>query len=285
MRKKTQKLYRMRGCSKKNRKYLGGSAATLGADVNLAYPSNNVPNVRNPFLAYTGGANINAAYPNTGPPRFGWGFINPQAQRGGCGCGLLSGGRRTRRNKRETKGGFCPACAAAFMLGGQNGRGQNGRGQNGKVQNLKGGNAGIPYPDGLVGSPTLPGVPSTWPGVGGIPGDNNYYAYNNYRVDPQLEIIATGANPPFSLVGGRKTRKQKQHSKKGKQNKHKHKQKGGDLTGILPQDLVNLGRQFQFGVGSAYNALTGYPAPVNPQPWADQLPKTTNLQTIRAASV
>ena len=57
---KHQKVYRMKGCSKKTRKNylgLGGSA-----DINLAYTGNKVPTVPNPFLAYTGkgGASIPA---------------------------------------------------------------------------------------------------------------------------------------------------------------------------------------------------------------------------------
>jgi hypothetical protein len=134
---------------------------------------------------------------------------------------------------------------------------------------LKGGNAGIPYPNGLVGSPWTPSS-SGWPGVDGIPGDRNYLAYNDYKVDPQTAMISTGANPPFS-VGGRRTRR------RGK----KHGQKGGFLT----DDLVNLGRQFQFGVGSAYNALSGYPAPVNPLPWKGQLPNTPSLNAVRVANM
>ena len=39
---KNQKIYRMKGCSKTRKNYLGG-------DNNLAYPSNNVPKVPNPF--------------------------------------------------------------------------------------------------------------------------------------------------------------------------------------------------------------------------------------------
>ena len=41
--------------------------------------------------------------------------------------------------------------------------------------------------------------------------------------------------------------------------------------GILPQDLVNLGRNITYNLGSAYNAINGYPAPVNPMPYNDQL--------------
>ena len=104
---KSQKLYKMKGCNKKSRKnYLGGSIAA--ADVNLAYPSNNIKLPPNPFLAYTGkggaGNSINAAaYPNPGPAPGGFNFLNPQnTQSGGnCGCGSLQ------------KGGCGPMCAIA----------------------------------------------------------------------------------------------------------------------------------------------------------------------------
>jgi hypothetical protein len=138
---------------------------------------------------------------------------------------------------------------------------------------MRGGNVGIPYPNGLVGNAwTLSS--NGWPGVDGIPGNRNYLEPNLYdKGDPQTAMIATGANPPFSVGGGRVKR-------------HRHtRQRGGDVTRLMPQDLVNLGRQVQFGVGSTYNALNGYPAPVNPQPWADQLPNTTGLSTIRAAAI
>lgn len=281
--KRNQKLYKMKGCSKKTRRnYLGGNS---GDNSDLAYPSNDVPSVPNPFLAYTGNGgaqNINASdktIPNTGPPQLGWGFINTQSlQHGGCGCGIspFSGGKRRsvvnkrrhrtsnkKTSRRGKKGGCGPLCPAAAVL-------------------MLGGNAGIPYPDGLVGEPWTPSS-ETWPGVNGIPGDSNYYPQNTYNVDPQTAMIATGANPPFS-VGGKRVRKinikGKRHSKG-----RKEKQRGGSISNFLPQDLVNLGRQVSFGVGSTYNALTGYPAPVNPQPWKDQLPNTTNLATLKASTL
>jgi hypothetical protein len=46
------------------------------------------------------------------------------------------------------------------------------------------------------------------------------------------------------------------------------KKRGG---GFIPQDLVNFGRTFTYGLGSAYNAINGYPQPVNPLPYKDQL--------------
>jgi hypothetical protein len=258
---KNQKIYKMKGCSKKtlrNKKYLGGSSA---ADLNLAYTGKPVQSVPNPFLAYNGkgGAscssnltpslaipvNTNAAdktLPNTGPVSLGGlgtPFLNPQgAQRGG-GCGPLCmvGGK----HRDECK---CSSCK------------------------MKGGNKGIPYPDGLVGSP-MTSQPSGWPGVDGVQGGRNYIAPNNYHTDVQTAMISTGAQPPFSIGGSRKSRKQK----------------GGTLSNFMAQDLINLGRQINFGLGSAYNALAGYSAPTNPLPWKDQLPNTPSLVTMRNASM
>jgi hypothetical protein len=234
----------MKGCNRKTqrKKYLGGS----NMDMNLAYPSKDVPTVPNPHLAYTGGKTDAAAYPASGPPAGGWGFLNPTygikggaSQKGGCGCGLQSGGSKNK------KGGCCGACSTS-MLGGT-------------------GNNGIPYPNGLAGGHWTP-ASSGWPGVDGIGGNRNYLAHNDYKVDPQTAMIATGANPPFS-IGGKKRRKQK----------------GGSTSNFISQDLINLGRQFQFGVGSVYNGLLGYSAPVNPMPWKGQLQNSANLASIKAS--
>jgi hypothetical protein len=124
---------------------------------------------------------------------------------------------------------------------------------------MKGGNPGIPYPDGLVGSSWGP-QPAQWPGVNGIPGDRNHYPLNTYKVDPQTAMINVGANPPFTYMKG-----------------GKRKQRGGTLSNFMGQDLINLGRQFQFGIGSAYNALAGYQAPTNPLPWKGQFPNNNLL--------
>jgi hypothetical protein len=226
-RRKSQRIYKMKGCNRKThrKKYLGGS----NMNMNLAYPSNNVPTVPNP----------NYAYPALGAPAGGYNFLNPQSViKGGCGCGLQAGGSKNK------KGGCCGACSTS-MLGGA-------------------GNNGIPYPNGLAGAPWTP-ESSGWPGVDGVSGNRNYLAHNNYNVDPQTAMIATGANPPFS-IGGKKGRKQK----------------GGATSNFLSQDLINLGRQFQYGVGSVYNGLLGYSAPVNPMPWKGQLTNTSSLDNIKA---
>ena len=278
---KHQRLYKMKGCSKKTRKnYLGGSSI-LGADINLAYPGNNIPTVPNPFLAYTGKggscgnltpnlnipSNTNAmdkTVPNTGPPSDGYNFLNPQGlQRGGCGCGIpLMGG--------SSKKGGCGPCLSGLMVGGKRHRlgckCSSCKMKGGKL--MKGGNPGIPYPDGLVGEAWTPAI-GGWPGVNGVQGDRNYLPVNDYKTDISRQMIYTGANPPFSIGGKGRTRKQR----------------GGTLSNFLGQDLINLGRQFQFGLGGAYNALAGHSSPINPMPWKDQLPNTSSLNTMKAVSI
>jgi hypothetical protein len=259
-----QKVYRMKGCSKTRKNYLGGSP-----DAHLAYTGKPVFSLPNPNLAYTGGANIpintnatNPAYPNTGPVAGANTIFNnssPQlggSQLGGCGCAApLIGG------SRKTQGGSDPIFIPAFMVGGKKTHRTGCRCSDCKSHHkMKGGNKGIPYPDGLVGSPWKPSI-SSWPGVNGIPGDSNYYPVNTYINDISRQMVDVGANRPFlnMKAGKGKTRKQK--------------------GGFLGQDLINLGRQFQFGVGSAYNALAGHSSPVNPMPWKDQIPTKTSLNS------
>jgi hypothetical protein len=247
-----QKLYKMKGCSKKTcKKYLGGSS-----DVNLAYTGKPYSTSMNPFLAYTGtGGNcaanlspsvlmpinansLNKTLPNTGPQKIEGSatpFLNAQGyQRGGCGCGLPL---------------------------------------------MNGGSSNFAFPNGQAGSPWTSSV-SSWPGVNGVQGGSNYFAKNDFKTDVQTSMISSRTNPAFS-VGGKRRKKSRKHKKYLKYSK---KQKGGTISNFLSQDLINLGRQFEFGLGSAYNNLAGYAAPINPLPWKGQMPNTPSLNTIKAAS-
>ena len=267
--KKNQKLYKMKGCSKKSRKnHLGGSSG----DINLAYPSNNVKTEPNPFLAYSGkgGSSCNTngsnpVYPSTGPSAGGFNFLNSQSQKGGnCGCNSLQMGG-------SCGTGMCPL--ASSQTGGKHRIGCRCSTCKGKQMGGSSmlSNNGIPYPNGLVGSPWTPSS-SGWPGVDGITGDRNYLGLNTYSPnDVSRQMINTGAQPPFS-IGGRKPRKGTRRGRKG--------QKGGVISNFLGQDLINLGRQLQNGFGTAYNGLAGYPSPVNPLPWKGQLQNTPNLSRI-----
>jgi hypothetical protein len=68
---KHQKLYKMKGCSKRSRKrnYLGGTY--------LGYTGEKSAPVNNPFLAYTSGGGMSRAYPSPGPDPGGFNFLNP----------------------------------------------------------------------------------------------------------------------------------------------------------------------------------------------------------------
>lgn len=268
---RNQKLYKMKGYSKTRKNYLGGKTTTsnLAITPNNSFFNNKTGGACSAILTPANGSvpqNINGAnpaYPSSGPVPTGFNFLNPQStQKGGsCGCGLplMSGGGKVK------KGGSCGQSCG--LIGGSKHR----VACKCSMCKMKGGmgNNGIPYPDGLVGHPWTPAI-SGWPGVDGIQGDRNYLAYNNYNVDPQTATIYTGANPPFSIGGKAKsTRKKRQY--------------GGYFSNSIAQDFINVGRQFQYGLGTAYNALAGYQAPVNPMPWKGQLPATASLSTLKAA--
>jgi hypothetical protein len=268
-----QKLYKMRGCSKKNksRKHLG-TKKMGGSNMNLAYTGKPIFSLPNPHLAYTGptsktggASNTNSSnmrintnaenpvYPNTGGPPASQNWLNSSMLRGGsCGgtCGLLKGG-----SCGGTCGGTC-----GLLKGGSHHRSGC---KCSKCKGQKGGN-GLPYgqglpemkpilaPNGLTGGTW--GADFKWPGTTNIGGNNNHYALNKYApVDISRQMKDLGAQPPF--LGG------------GKRKNKSRKQRGGTLSNFLYQDLVNVGRQFQYGLGSTYNALSGYSAPVNPMPW------------------
>ena len=98
-----------------------------------------------------------------------------------------------------------------------------------------------------------------WPGVDGVSSSRNYLSPYNTNNDPQQQMTMNNAgyNTKNSLVGGKKNK-----------NKNKNKKIGG---GLMPQDLVNLGRDYTYNFKSTYNALNGYKAPVDPSPYKGQL--------------
>jgi hypothetical protein len=259
---KKQNVYKMKGCSKRqtrNKRYLGGSA-----DIQLAYPSNNVPTTPNTNLAYSPSTNINRAYPAQ-PSTGGFNFLTPQTGGQAAVAKILGGSRKhrtgckcSRCKNKNMMGGGCSSCNTAGpipmdsslkMFGGS--------------ANVS--NNGIPYPNGLLGDAWTPNV-SGWPGIDGVSMNRNHLGYNTYSTDVSRQMAAEGANPPFSYLKGglrgtrhRGTRKQKR------------RQRGGTLTNYLGQDLINLGSQFKFNAGSSWNALRGYPQTANPLPWKDQM--------------
>ncbi len=250
--KRRQKLYKMKGCSnrkskKHGRNHCGG----------LAYTGEKIQLESNPFLAYTGTGGASSLNPETIMPT-----NTNSLDKTMPNTGPVQGGSNIPTNQGlMQRGGNCGACMNVQMTGGACGCGK-----------LFGGSqkGGTWAPQGLIGKPWTPS-PSGWPGVNG---SRNYLEYNQYKVDPQTAMINVGPNPPF-LTGGKKRR-----GKKGRKSK---KLRGGALSNFLMQDFVNLGRQAQFGVGSTYNGINGFPAPVNPLPWKDQLTHESSISSIRNA--
>lgn len=257
-----------------------------------------------PNLGIVTTSNVNGAnplYPNTGPPFNGFNFLNPITnQRGGnCNCGIsapsMTGGARRKKMHMHKNGCSCSECKhkhhsiTCSCASCKHKKHRDGcrcslcKMKHGNDMSGGGGcstsNNGIPYPNGLVGKPFE--NPTNLPGANHIPGDANFYKLNTYNNDVSRQMVDVGANRPFlgffGLGGGGKSRK----SHKKMAITKKRKQRGGTLSNFLGQDLINLGRQIGFGMGSAYNALNGYSAPTNPLPWKDQLPNTVNLHTIK----
>jgi len=271
---KKQKMHYMVGCStktrkrnkhnknKRNNKYLGGSPF-------FAYPDNNIERVPNPHLAYTGGSTIpdnipvnpngeNPYLPNTGPEyEAGKNTIRLRAgekYHTCCKCCKCKNcqHKKTKGVKNRKSRTCCSCCTCK------------------NCQHKKMKQKGGKYPDGLVGTPWTPNPSSNEL----IPGNGNHYALNTYDNDVSRQMVDVGANPPYLyLNGGKKHIKTKMKKMKKMTKKN---QKGGNLSNFLAQDLINLGRQAQFGLGSAYNALAGYQQPVNPLPWKDQMTHNSN---------
>lgn len=239
---KSQKKYKMIGCnksknSKKNRTKNNRknskktSKKYLGGKLHALTPENYQADKQ-----FSDDAN---AYPNKGPQPGGFNFLNPQTS--------------------VFKGGGC------------------------------GGNNPLPAANGLLGKAWSPSVGS-WPGVDGNPNNGNHLGYNTYDNDVSRQMKDVGAAYPYTYMKGGKRRsntkntlrnikkmsknvrknksKKNRHSRK---NKNKHgKKKGGGINNYLIQDFVNLGRNVKYNMGSTWNALNGYDAPVNPKPWEDQ---------------
>jgi hypothetical protein len=126
-----------------------------------------------------------------------------------------------------------------------------------------------------------------WPGVQGIAGVTNHFSPYDVTKDPNLQSISerdggifpqpvwTGRGGqhhypiPQATLGGRRDASATTGGKRMSKRMSKKMRKTGG--GIIPQDLINGGRNIMYGLGSTYNAMAGYPAPVNPLPYKDQL--------------
>ena len=166
-----------------------------------------------------------------------------------------------------------------------------------------------PIPGPFVGQAWNTSI-NQWPGMDGIGANRNYFSpigkvINN---DPALQMMTSDADAGYttlnSMVGGYEYETKKKEDNKKKKAKRRttntrtssnartssntrttntrtssntssksmsNKNSISSGGGLVPQDLLNLGNDISFNVNSAYNALNGYSAPVNPLPYKDQL--------------
>jgi hypothetical protein len=133
-------------------------------------------------------------------------------------------------------------------------------------QTIRGGGMtgpGTSYANGLVGS-SWSSNPETWSGVNGVGGDGNHLSLNTYNNDVSRQMLDIGANYPFNgmLSGGGRSRGPSRSSN------HKKTYRGG---GLLPQNLVNVGRNFMNNIAASNNEMNGYAVPPKPMPYEGQL--------------
>lgn len=257
-----QKKIVMIGCSKKNKK---------------SYKNNKV-------FSTLG----NKGCPNCGPncphPCPGNCYLNRRMKKhrggghgNGCGsCGCPVGGLTWEKMKQfgGNMGSYPEVLDKRVMGDGpilginQNGGSCSACGQTPVIPNQLGGNffkqiGAMPGP--FVGSPL---TQNNLPGEKGIGGDANYYKLNiNNNPQNQTSMNNSGYLRKNSMVGGYI------YKKSSKSSPTSYSKRGG---GLIPQDLVNLGRDFSYNFKTAYNALNGYNAPVNPAPYKGQLTRALN---------
>ena len=170
--------------------------------------------------------------------------------------------KNTRKQLGKQSGGNCNC---GLQMGGLQMGGLQMRGQRGGCQQCLGGGVALQSGGGIgyIGNPTV-GKPWTpeitgWPGVSGQQGQTNFFSLNKYdKPYLQTEQISERDQQTYMKGGSRRRR----------------------AGGIIPQDLVNLGRSMVYGVGSAYNSLNGYPAPANPLPYKDQFASATATKSL-----
>jgi hypothetical protein len=214
-----------------HKRYLGGDNA-----LNQAYTGSPITTVANPNMAFL--ESNSRAYPATDPAPIVPSYMNSQA--------MSRGGRKGTRRIR-LRGGGC-GCGSPLTGGGY-------------IPAL------IPA---MQGTPVNGGDISTWPGVNGIAsGAANYphYALNTYEPnDVSRQMVATGAQPPFSTGGTRRGGR--------KHRKRTGKRGGGFLSTFVPEYSLNAARGVVHTGANTLDGILGNPAGADPAPWVQN-----NIQT------
>jgi len=84
--------------------------------------------------------------------------------------------------------------------------------------------------------------------------------------DVSREMIAVGANKPFVYGGSNNQSDRRRRRRTFRRRLPYHG--GATFSNLIGQDVINLGRQAQYGVSTAYNGILGKPpSSSNPLPW------------------
>ena len=140
-----------------------------------------------------------------------------------------------------------------------------------------------------VGPPWEGGDIEKWPGVGGKAGETNHLAQNLNPGLPDPENTNSNSENQ-KMSGGKRSRRHRRRSHKKRRHtkskrrhtkskrrhtksKRRHtrktrKYRGGSKHGgtLIPQSLLNLGRNIQYNAESTWSSFTGAQQPVNPSP-------------------
>ena len=262
----------------------GGDALNLS----LAYTGKQVPLSPSPYGAYVGkGGNHIPKHSLITPANYGatggnhipkHSSMSPNTYHGKGGNHIPKHSLMTPGTYQATGGNHMPGHALSKAYPNVSNNGGRMDWLN-SAQTMRGGGItgpGTSYANGLVGSPWM-GNSDTWPGVNGVGGDSNHLELNTYNNDVSRQMVDLGANYPFNgmLSGGGRRRHPKGcgymkclSKARGHGRKHKKTLRGG---GLLPQNLVNVGRNFMYNIGAGNNEYNGYATPPRPMPYEDQL--------------
>lgn len=142
-----------------------------------------------------------------------------------------------------------------------------------------------------VGPPWKGGDIERWPGVAGVAGQTNHLAQNLKPDLPDPENTNSNSEN-LKMIGGKRSRRHRRRSHKKRRHtkskrrltrahrkrrhtkgKRRHTRKtrryrGGSKHGgtLIPQSLLNLGRNMQYNAESTWSSFAGDQQPVNPDP-------------------
>lgn len=165
------------------------------------------------------------------------------------------------------------------------------RSRRSRKRHQKGGSRGGSRGGGVVSSPSAGPVGQPWVGHDESSwGQGNHYPYHAGNLEA-LPVISQAEQS-----GGRRRRRRKTKRTRTRKSKRtrsgsrtrtrtrtrstgrrrRHVQRGGGRSTLIPQPLVNLARNVEFGMQSGMNLHQGKPPPMSPSPIVQPIARGTN---------